>query len=97
MYNFFSILILTTAFLFSSCCDKSSIINGSITENNIKYVLYSNPDLPICYDKFMDTVKVNNYGSFEIQLSSKLFLRICFIMALFLGHDVYNTKSRICE
>ena len=45
----------------------------------------------------MDTVKVNNYGSFEIQLSSKLFLRICFIMALFLGHDVYNTKSRICE
>lgn len=71
MYNFFSILILTTAFLFSSCSDKSSIISGSITENNIKYVLYSNPDLPICYDKFMDTVKVNNYGSFEIQLSSK--------------------------
>lgn len=65
----FSLIILMGSYIFLSCTEKVSTISG-ITNKNEK-VLFSNVNLDICHEAFLDTIISNDKGEFQLKLNIK--------------------------
>ncbi len=63
----FSFILLIGSFTLNSCTKKVTTISGTV-EKNAK-VLFSNVNLKICYDAFLDTMITDDNGKFQLNLS----------------------------
>jgi len=64
--TFFSLILLAGSLILSSCTEKVTIISGTIDKN--AKVLFSNVNLDICYEAFLDTMVTNDKGEFQLKL-----------------------------
>lgn len=61
-----SFILLVGSFILSSCTEKLTTISGTIDKN--AKVLFSNVNVDICYEAFLDTMVTNDKGEFQLQL-----------------------------
>ena len=65
----FLFVFLIGLFFISSCTNRTTTISGSVGKQT--KLLYSNPDLAVCYDGFLDTLVPDDQGRFELRLDLK--------------------------
>ena len=61
-----SFILLVGSFILSSCTEKLTTISGTIDKN--AKVLFSNVNVDICYEAFLDTMVTNDKGEFQLKL-----------------------------
>ena len=62
-------VFLTGLFFLTGCINRTTTISGTIGKQT--KLLYSNPDLAVCYDGFWDTLVPDDQGRFELRLDLK--------------------------
>ena len=74
----FGLILLVGSLILSSCTEKVTTISGTIDKN--AKVLYSNVNLNICNEAFLDTMVTNDKGEFQLKLAinKKRFIMIKF-------------------
>lgn len=77
-----SFILLVGSFILSSCTEKVTTISGTINKN--AKVLFSNVNLHICYEAFLDTMVTNDKGEFQLKLAIN---KERFILIVFPGSD----------
>ncbi|WP_068690281.1 TlpA family protein disulfide reductase [Culturomica massiliensis] len=66
----FSLLVFLTGLVFLvSCTNRTTTISGTIDKQT--KLLYSNPDLAVCFDNFLDTLVPDDQGRFELKFNLK--------------------------
>ena len=66
----FSLLVFLTGLVFLvSCTNRTTTISGTIGKQT--KLLYSNPDLAVCFDNFWDTLIPDDQGRFELKFNLK--------------------------
>ena len=65
---FLSVFLIGLFFILS-CTNRTTTISGAISRET--KLLYSNPDLAICHDGFLDTLMSDDKGRFELRLDLK--------------------------
>ena len=65
---FLSVFLIGLFFILS-CTNRTTTISGTIDKQT--KLLYSNPDLAVCYDGFWDTLVPDDQGRFELRLDLK--------------------------
>ena len=62
-------VFLIGLFFISSCTNRTTTISGTIDKQT--KLLYSNPDLVVCFDDFLDTLVPDDQGRFELKFNLK--------------------------
>ena len=66
----FSLLVFLAGLVFLvSCTNRTTTISGTIGKQT--KLLYSNPDLVVCFDDFLDTLVPDDQGRFELKFNLK--------------------------
>ena len=65
----FLFVFLIGLFFISSCTNRTTTISGTIDKQT--KLLYSNPDLAVCFDDFLDTLVPDDQGRFELKFNLK--------------------------
>ncbi len=63
----FGLILLVGSLILISCTEKVTTISGTIDKN--AKVLYSNVNLNICNEAFLDTMVTNDKGEFQLKLA----------------------------
>ena len=62
-------VFLTGLFFLIGCTNRTTTISGTIDKQT--KLLYSNPDLAVCFDDFLDTLVPDDQGRFELKFNLK--------------------------
>ena len=91
-----SFILLVGSFILSSCTEKLTTISGTIDKN--AKVLFSNVNVDICYEAFLDTMVTNDKGEFQLNFKID---KERFVMIVFPDSDRYfgvvsDSRGDVC-